>query len=214
MSREHPWEGISLSDYESHMSLASVNQLQTLNSIMKEQLCAYPTESAVILGIAGGNGLEHVSTEKYRRIYGVDINRSYLTASKERYPQLSGVLQCLRLDLSREAEKLPRAQLLIADLLVEYIGFEAFQRAVLSVEPEYVSCVIQINTDVKNWVSDSPYLHAFDGLDRVHHQIGAGTLSAAMDKIGYTEILSASHPLPDGKALVRMDHRRMGPHTV
>ncbi len=33
----NPWEGISLDNYEKHMSLDSVKQLQALNTIMKEQ---------------------------------------------------------------------------------------------------------------------------------------------------------------------------------
>ncbi len=56
------------------MSLDSVNQLQTLNSIMKRQFETYPVESVIILGIAGGNGLEHIRKEKYRKVYGLNIN--------------------------------------------------------------------------------------------------------------------------------------------
>ena len=33
----NPWEEISLDDYENHMSLDSVRQLQMLNKLMKEQ---------------------------------------------------------------------------------------------------------------------------------------------------------------------------------
>ena len=37
----NPWKEISLSDYENHMSLESVHQLQALNRIMKEQFHRY-----------------------------------------------------------------------------------------------------------------------------------------------------------------------------
>ena len=47
----------------------------------------------------------------------------------------------------------------------------------------YVSCVIQINTDAKNWVSDSPYIHAFDDLERVHCQMEEEKLIEIMDDI-------------------------------
>ena len=204
----NPWEDISLDDYENHMSLGSVRQLQAMNSIMKEQLSAYPVESAMILGIAGGNGLEHVNTDKYRKIYGVDINADYLSAVAQRYAELSGVLECLHLDLVNETEKLPHTQLLIANLLIEYIGYPAFQNAVIQIAPEYVSCVIQINTDENQWVSESPYLHAFDRLDEVHHQMEEAALTAAMNEIGYSLILQESCPLPNGKALVRLDYRK------
>ena len=104
----NPWEEISLDDYEKHTSLDSVRQLQAMNSIMQEQLNTYPTETAMVLGIAGGNGLEHVRPEKFRKFYGVDINADYLRAVSERYTELSGVLECLHIDLVNEVEKLPQ----------------------------------------------------------------------------------------------------------
>ena len=204
----NPWKEISLDDYEKHMSLDSVRQLQAMNAIMKEQFTAYPVDTAMVLGIAGGNGLEHISPDKYRKVYGVDINADYLRAVSQRYTELSGVLECLQIDLVTEAEKLPQAQLLIANLLIEYIGYEAFQRAVVRTAPEYISCVIQINTDEEQWVSESPYLHAFDRLDEVHHQMEEAALTAAMKEIGFSLILQESCPLPNGKALVRLDFNR------
>lgn len=204
----NPWEKISLDNYEKHMSLDSVRQLQAMNAIMKEQFSAYPVDTATVLGIAGGNGLEHVSPDKFRKVCGVDINGNYLRAVAQRYTKLSGVLECLQIDLMNEAEKLPQSQLLIANLLIEYIGYGAFQRAVLQTAPEYVSCVIHINSDEKQWVSESPYLHAFDRLDEVHHQMEETTLTAAMNEIGWSLILQESCSLPNGKAFVRLDYKK------
>lgn len=208
---KNPWEEISLEDYENHMRLDSVRQLQALDALMKAQFEAYPVRTAMVLGAAGGNGLGHVRPEKYDTVYCVDINGDYLRVIPERYPALAGMLRCLRLDLVKEAGKLPRASLVIANLLVEYIGYPAFQEAVRQAGPEYVSCVIQINTDPGNWVSDSPWLHAFDRLDEVHHQMEEGALAAALDEIGYTGILRQAESLPNGKALVRLDFRRNRP---
>lgn len=50
----NPWKEISLNDYESHMKLDSVMQLQTMNRMMKSQFDDYPVSSVMILGIAGG----------------------------------------------------------------------------------------------------------------------------------------------------------------
>ena len=204
----NPWEEISLSDYENHMSLESVNQLQTMNSLMKKQFSGYPVRTAMVLGIAGGNGLEHVSSDKFEKVYGIDINEGYLKTVEERYKGLAGILECLSIDLITEPEKLPHAELVIANLLIEYIGYEAFQKAVQKIDPEYVSCVIQINTDEAQWVSDSPYLHAFDRLDEVHCQMEENALIAAMEKSDYRIILNESEPLPNGKALQRIDFRK------
>ncbi|SCY39151.1 hypothetical protein SAMN02910370_02405 [Lachnospiraceae bacterium XPB1003] len=204
----NPWEEISLNDYENHMSLDSVKQLQAMNSIMKEQFEAYPVSTAMVLGVAGGNGLEHVSIDKFRTVYGVDINGDYLRTVSERYVDLADVLKCLKIDLINDADQLPEAQLLIANLLIEYIGYDVFQSVIRKVNPEYVSCVIQINTDDKQWVSDSPYLHAFDRLDEVHHQMDEYSLSARMMEIGYKDLLQTRISLPNGKALIRIDFKK------
>lgn len=203
----NPWEAIGLETYENHMKLDSVRQLQALNVLMQRQLAACPADTVMILGIAGGNGLEHIRSDQFRRVYGVDINEAYLNAVRERYAQLES-LECLRIDLTTESEKLPEAQLLIANLLIEYIGYPAFQRAVLQSTPDHVSCVIQINTDAECWVSDSPYLHEFDGLDAVHHQMDAAALTDAMHEIGYADVLTETESLPNGKALVRIDFEK------
>lgn len=76
---KNPWEEIDLEIYESHMRLDSVMQLQAMNAIMKKQLEAYPAATAMILGVAGGNGLEHIRRGKYHTVYGVDINADYLS---------------------------------------------------------------------------------------------------------------------------------------
>ena len=65
---ENPWKNISLSDYEGHMSLDNVMQLQTLSTIMKRQFTGYDVSTAMVLGVAGGNGLEHISKEKYTTV--------------------------------------------------------------------------------------------------------------------------------------------------
>ena len=204
----NPWEDIALSDYENHMSLDSVKQLQAMNSIMKDQFGAYPVDTAMVLGIAGGNDLEHVSGDKYKTVYGVDINAGYLKAVEARYGALEGILKCVKADIINERDKLPEAQLVIANLLIEYVGYEAFMKAMMRVRPQYISCVIQINIDEHQWVSDSPYLHAFDRLDEVHCQMEEEALTKAMEETGYRNILSESYPLPNGKALLRLDYSK------
>lgn len=204
---KNPWEGISLSDYENHMGQDSVQQLQGLNELMKGQLGDYPASRVMILGIAGGNGLEHIQKGQFEKVYGVDVNAAYLEAAARRHPELDGVLECLRVDLTREDSRLPEADLLIADLLVEYIGYECFQKAVRQVKPRYVSCVIQINLG-DGWVSDSPYLHAFDSLERVHWQVEERALRQAMAAIGCQAVQTLEQELPNGKKLLRLDFER------
>lgn len=203
----NPWTEIPLEDYESHMKLDCVMQLQAMNGMMRRQFDAYPVSSVMILGIAGGNGLKHLQRDRFRRVYGVDINPSYLQAVVNRYPELAGVLECLCVDLTEGTNRLPQADLILANLLIEYIGYECFQTVVRQVKPKYVSCIIQLNLG-DGWVSDSPYLHIFDGLEEVHHQMEAAALERTMAGVGYHVIQTWEHTLPNGKKLVQMDFER------
>ena len=207
MIYNNPWNEIALTDYERHMSLASIMQLQALNKLIKGQLKAWPVSSTMILGIAGGNGLEHIRDSGIKKVYGVDINAAYLSETSVRYQDLGNILELLCIDLHKCSGKLPGAELLIANLLVEYIGCGCFRQVVQQVEPIYVSCVIQVNTGVSR-VSDSPYLHVFDGLKRVYHQIDADMLRESMPGIGYRYIGALEYPLPNGKKLVRLDFKK------
>ena len=204
----NPWEEISLSDYENHMSLSSVNQLQAMNKMMKFQFEAYPVTSAIVFGVAGGNGLEHVNLKKYSKIYGIDINNAYLDNVKKRYSFMQDILECKRIDLTCETDMLPEAELVIANLVIEYVGLEPFKKGIIKTGARYVSCIIQINTDEESWVSDSPYLHSFDGLDAVHHQMEEQSLVMAMNEIGFDLLKKDAMPLPNGKKLVMLDFER------
>ena len=116
-------------------------------------------------------------------------------------------MECLCIDLINETDKLPKADMVVANLLVEYIGYECFQKAINQVNPKYVSCIIQINLE-GNWVSDSPYLHVFDGLEQIHHQMEEHILEKAMFEIGYHVINTLEHPLPNGKKFIQLDFER------
>lgn len=205
---KNPWQDIPLADYENHMKLDSVMQLQTMNKLMKGQFDAYPVSTVMILGVAGGNGLEHIQKGKFEKVYGVDVNSAYLKEAAHRYPDLNGVLECLCIDLSDEADRLPKADMVIANLLIEYIGYECFQRIIRCVSPKYISCVIQINLE-GNWVSNSPYLHVFDGLDSIHHQMSEQELTNTMLEINYIPIRSLDHILPNGKKLIQIDFQML-----
>lgn len=200
----NPWRDIDLEAYENHMSLDSVFQLQSLNKMMKDQFYSHPVQSIMILGVAGGNGLEHIDKSIINKVYGVDINRDYLDTCANRYPELQDVLDIIHTDLTQETNKLPYTDLLVANLVIEYIGYEYFQKTVKHISPKYVSAIIQINVDT-SFVSKSPYLHVFDRLEEIHHQIEETDLVKVMEQIGYRKVLKIDKDLPNGKKLVRID---------
>lgn len=204
---ENPWQNILLSDYENHMKLNQVKQLQTLNKMMKKQFYQNPVKSIMILGIAGGNGLEHIDNNKIDKVYGVDINTQYLDECRKRYPNLDGILKCLCVNLTKTNLELPYVDIIIANLLIEYIGYKCFKNIIKIVKPKYVSLIIQVNKETA-FVSNSPYLYVFDDLNKVHHQIDEKELITTMKSIGYCLIDKDAQSLPNEKQLVQLDFKR------
>ncbi|MDD5806863.1 MAG: class I SAM-dependent methyltransferase, partial [Eggerthellales bacterium] len=194
----NPWTTISLLDYEGHMALDSVMQLQTLNRIMASQIQDCPEGSVMVMGVAGGNSLEYANADHITKVVGLDINQEYLDQIAQRKVLPPEKLTLLQADLTDQTTQLPHTDSVIANLLIEYIGYDHFVRALDNTEASFVSCAIQVNLD-ENWVSNSPYLHAFDCLDEVHHLIDAAGLTSAMTKAGFTSKKRESYPLPNGK---------------
>lgn len=200
----NPWERIPLQDYENHMKLPSVQQLQKLNKIMKSQIYKYKISTIAILGIAGGNGLEFIDNSRIKTVYGIDINKSYLDICNEKYKNLKDCLVLKKLDLSNLSNDLPKVDIVIANLFIEYIGIDIFIKQLSKNFPQYVSCVIQKNPDI-NFVSDSPYIKAFDEISLLHKDIEKASLVKAMNTIGYSLIFSEEYLLPNMKKFIRLD---------
>ena len=202
---KNPWTSVPLSDYEAHMSLEGVAQLQAMDGLMRRQFETHSAAGSVLIfGVAGGNGLRHA--ERFRTVYGVDINPDYLAACRERYGQRNFVP--VLADVADPACVLPRADLAVANLFVEYVGCAAFARALEKVGPRWVSLGIQLN-EGEDFVCDSPYLHAFDGLEAVHVQMEEGPLTETLREAGFRLAGPRRIPLPQRKALLGLDYERV-----
>jgi len=202
------WESVPLETYEAHMAHENVAQAQLLSALMKQQLSDNPCSSCAILGIAGGNGLEHAEALPFATIFGVDINADYLSVCRKRFARMGDRLQLQHRDLTRDP--LPPAELILADLLIEYIGVERFAQCVQQATPRTVSCVTQYSAGAQ-FVTASPYTAAFDDVGKLHKDIAPDALIAAMGKIGYRIAHLSSHALPGGKLLLRTDFVRITP---
>ncbi len=205
-SNRNPWEDLLLEDYENHMRLDNIRQLQALNNIIKEQLYRYDARTVIILGIAGGNGLEHVDPSRLETVYGIDINQDYLDTCRIRFSGLGDTLILKKLDLIDEGVVLPEADLLIADLIIEYIGVDSFVGGIRKARPAFVSCVIQKNYDAA-FVSDSPYTQAFSAISEMHRDVDEEKLINTMKSSSYELIYNDEVFLPNSKSLVCLDFK-------
>jgi hypothetical protein len=209
-TESHPWRGISLNVYEQHMSDASVGQLQLIREITSEQLTAFPSRSIGILGIAGGNGLDLIDPTFTDAIYGFDINAEYLRACEMRYRERFG--DRLRLIETRidRCTTIKPVDLLIANLIVEYIGLGEFAEFVVANAASIgvLSCVIQRN-GTAGFVSETQYAASFEPLAPISSDIEPDALGASMNRAGLKALAICEYGLPNGKSLVRQDFGRV-----
>ena len=204
---EHPWRTIDLDLYERHMNDAQVGQLQQLHDITREQLAAaYPCRAVGLLGIAGGNGLDLVDPATTDAVFGYDINADYLLACESRHrDRLGARLHLVEATIDR-CLRIEPVDLLVANLIIEYVGVEEFAAFIATNSPRmgHLSCVIQRN-DTASFVSSTAYAESFDALASVASDVDAETLEAAMTGAGFIAVRPSVHPLPNGKTLVRQD---------
>ncbi|HET7003833.1 MAG TPA: class I SAM-dependent methyltransferase [Puia sp.] len=120
----NPWLHIPLEDYERHMSHHLVGQSTLLNSLTKKYLDEIKPETVIFLGIAGGNGLEHIDNNMAKKVYGIDINPSYLETAFKRFNHRIPSLQLLNLDITMHSESLCRSDFIWAGLIFEYTGID------------------------------------------------------------------------------------------
>jgi hypothetical protein len=204
----HPWLGIQLGVYEQHMSDPHVGQLQQLHDITRDQLETYPARAIGVLGVAGGNGLDLIDPERTDAVFGYDINASYLAACESRYrPALGDRLHLIESNLDRSV-RIERVDLLIANLIVEYVGVDEFVAfaAANAAAIGVLSCVIQRN-DAAGFVSSTQYAASFDALASVSSDVDPETLHSAMSAAGFAAVGRREYPMPNGKTLVRQDFR-------
>lgn len=117
----NPWLAVPLSEYERHMSSVRVGQLGVLSDLFSIVVRRCRPKSVAILGIAGGNGLDHIDRGITSRVVGIDLNPVYLEAVRRRYPGLPGLdLRCA--DLSERLVDLEPVQLVHAALIFEHAG--------------------------------------------------------------------------------------------
>jgi hypothetical protein len=211
--KRNAWRGIRPGDYDAHMSHPRVAQTQMLGRIFREQFALCPHARTAILGIANGNGLEHVIPCDIAEVVGIDINGAFLEECRARYPEAAPRLKLYQLDLMAETAKAIEAisgcDLIIANLLIEHIRLENFMRlmAGLPARGQTVSCVIQVNPD-GTAVSHSGFEHVFEAIAMQREEEDEGLIATSMEETGFAPTYCAVYNLPNGKQFIRLDFKK------
>ena len=112
---------MSASDYEAYMGPGGIDELAPLSTIFAKVYGARRPRRMVVLGVATGNGLEHVDLHLTGRIVGVDVNLSYLAVARQRLRRLGAALELHCADVERVELDAGRFDLVHAALLLEFV---------------------------------------------------------------------------------------------
>ena len=154
----NPWLEIPLADYEGHMESDGVQQLGPLSDLFAQALAFCRPATVAVLGMAGGNGLEHIDGRITSRVVGLDVNPSYLDAVRQRYPMVCGLeLYCI--DLAKEVVDLEPVELVHAALVFEHAGVgNCLKNALSLVAPAgALSAVLQLPSEIQQDVATSQF---------------------------------------------------------
>jgi SAM-dependent methyltransferase len=165
-----------------------------------EALHSCHPESVAILGVAGGNGLEHIDPSVTRRVCGIDINPEFLSVVRQRYSALPGLeLHCV--DLAEQQIALPPVQLVHAALIFEHAGLDrCLDNAVDLVAPGGIlSIVLQLPSATEPAVGKSSVASVQAHRDSFQFVDGAALTAELADR-GFLFVRSVECPLPSGKA--------------
>ena len=195
------WNSIPLEDYEQHMLHETVGQLQLLNDLTKKYFGAIKPNTVLILGVAGGNGLEHIDNTITSKVIGIDINEKYLEKTAKRYKELLPELQLLNLDLSDNEDEITNADLIWSALILEYVNIEkCFKFISRNIKNNgHLIVTVQSNNGAKS-VGRSG-IESVKSVERIFRLVETDDILSVAQKFGFLKVSEEENFLPDKKSM-------------
>lgn len=205
---ENPWISFDASDYERHMSHASLRQLQTLNEMTRCQYQSYRPCVVLFLGVCTGNGLEYIDNAVTKKVIGIDINQKFLDICASRYASMIEHLVLKRMDLNRSCFCDEKVDLVIGNLILEFVDLDRYFLQLDAVDNgrTVFSLIYQKNNNAGP-VSRSG-VESIQIFNRFHQDIGDMDMESEIERRGYEIMRRGSQALPDGKEFMRVDFRK------
>jgi SAM-dependent methyltransferase len=199
----NPWKEIPLTDYEKHMSHPSVGQLELLSILMRKYFHQLQPESTIVLGVAGGNGLEHIEPLVTKKIIGIDINQDYLDATARRHSSRLNALELLHLDISKNLAQICSVKMIWAALIIEYVGIEnclLFALNNLMVPGGHLIVTVQSS---RQMLSVSPTgVESVEKVGKIFQPVDTKVLLDKAEQMGFKLVVREENELPNGKSFI------------
>ncbi|MGL4670049.1 MAG: hypothetical protein ACRCVG_05580 [Methanobacteriaceae archaeon] len=129
---------------------------------------------------------------------------------EENYRSLEKNIHTYKCDLRKNNIRLPFSNLIICNLIIEYIGLNSFVKLIKRNKDnlKVISCVIQNNKNNKKnneFISSSKYSNELKILDKFHEKVDTGELVNKLNNINLNEIKRKNYQLPNNKEFIRID---------
>jgi len=183
------------------MGAEGADQLRPLSAVLARALAELRPASLLVLGVATGNGLEHVDLTVTQRVVGLDVNPQYLALTRRRHARLGERLELRCADAERVELEAGSFDLVWAGLFFEYV------------EPRRLAAGIASWLSPAGWLVAALQLPAASGpvtpsrfatvqaLARHMHLVTPEELGALLAGEGLTAGSTEHVPMAHGKAL-------------
>jgi SAM-dependent methyltransferase len=202
---ENPWLNIPSEDYEAHMSMPSVGQLQMLDKIFESVLDEFTPTSIAVLGCTAGNGFQHLINLPLERVVGIDINFNFLDECRAWFIQDVENLHLVCADLNKLELADSTFDLIHAALIFEYVDVDELLSKIsrwLRADG-ILSVVLQIENETVKPVSETPY-QSLKKLEPFMKLIDPAWFVVRAEIFGLNEESRREIKLPGGKEFIEI----------
>ncbi len=196
------WNQVSLDDYENHMKHDSVGQLQLLNLLTKQYLSVHKPRNPLFLGIAGGNGLEHIDPTFVNQVVGIDINEAYLKQTEIRFQVKLPQLKLIKCNVDETTECFIQSDFIWAALFLEYVDLTNCIRFMLNNITEHGVVIVTIQLNNGNGAVSQSGIEGVKVLSGQFKSIDREIVLKAFSDADFSLQLEEANTLPNGKTFL------------
>ncbi len=198
----NPWTTVLYKDYERHMKNASVYQFQTLNKILKLHLQKFKPESVLVLGCAGGNGLEHIDDDITKKVIGIDINKTFLELCKKVCKNKKFTLDLICCDIEVDELLIENVNFIHCALFLEYVVIQKVLIKIKSILKSNgkLNIVLQRNNN-KSFISETG-IESLKVLETISKEIDEKYLQDKLKALDFKIESKKIYNLPNGKDFI------------
>lgn len=204
------WNQVSLADYENHMSHETVAQLPLLSALTKKYLEKHQPQKPLFLGIAGGNGLEHVDATTVEHVVGIDVNEDYLQQTYLRFKNTLPQLKLIKCNIDETTETFIQSDFIWAALFLEYVDLKNCIQFMLNNLAEGGVIVVTIQSNNGNGAVSQSGIEGVNVLSGQFKRIDKEIVQSTMVDFGFHKSFEEENSLPNGKTFLTFTFHRRG----